>query len=113
MNSDKIFYATLGLVIIMLGISAIIGLYLQMEILAIIMLWILTAGIILAVAGAITIPKSKNTATLQMITGVLFVCISAGVLAVVLNLLNIYVALAIIIVIIGTSVSTLGLFISR
>jgi hypothetical protein len=109
MNSDKMFYAAWGLVIIMAGLCAIFGYYYGIEILGIFMIWLLNVGIILVIFGAATINKSKNTATTQIFAGIILTCISAGALGLFLNIIDAVVSVALIIVIIGISILAFGI----
>ena len=109
MNSDKIFYATWGLVVIMAGLCAIIGMALELEIIGIFMLWLLSVGIILVVVGIISLGKSKTAANIQIVVGMLLVVVSGGILAVYLELLDTYVTLAIIVIIVGVSIAAMGM----
>jgi hypothetical protein len=109
MKADKIFYASWGLVLIMAGICAIIGLSLQWDILSIVLLWLISVGIILIVAGVITLSSDRKTAILQMLAGVLCSTITLGILAIYLQVLDVYVTFALIIIIVGVSVIAIGI----
>jgi len=108
MNGDKIFYGTWGAVILMIGVCVILGMYLSLDVLEIFTLWILCVGAILFIAGIVSIKASKKSATIQMITGTLLVTISVGTLATFLKLLDVYVTLAIIVIVAGVTTVALG-----
>ena len=109
MNADKIFYATWGLVIIFIGISAIIGMFFSLDIFGTFLLWLLCVGAILTVVGSITLTKKRGTALTQIGAGMTLVVIAAGVLAIFLQILNVYVTLAIIIIFLGLGIAALGM----
>jgi hypothetical protein len=109
MNTDKIFYATWGAVIIMIGICVLLGMYLNLEIIGTTLLWLFSVGIILLTVGIATVGKDKNTATLQMITGMILSSVTIGGLVLIKNLLDVYQTLAIILIIVGVSIVAIGL----
>jgi len=109
MNPDRIFYGTWGLVILMIGICVILGKLFSLDVLGIFTLWVLSVGAILVIVGIITINTSKKTATMQMGAGMLLVVISAGAMAILLKLLDVYITLAIIIIFVGAGIASLGL----
>ena len=109
MNSDKIFYATCGLVVIMAGFCAIIGMSLKLGIPSIFMLWLLSLGIILVVVGIISLVKIRTATNIQIVVGVLLVVVSGGTLAIYLELLDVYVTLAIIVIIVGVCITAMGM----
>jgi len=109
MKADKIFYATWGLVIIMAGICAIIGLRLQLDLWSIVMVWLICVGIILIAAGFVTLSSDRKTAILQILVGELCMTITLGVLAIYLHVLDIYLTFALISIIVGVSVIAVGM----
>jgi hypothetical protein len=108
MKADKIFFASWGLVIIMAGVCAIIGLSFQWDFWSIVMLWLFSVGMILIVAGIISIPADRKTAILQIMAGELLATITLGILAIHLRLLDMYIIFALIIIIVGGSVIAIG-----
>jgi hypothetical protein len=109
MNTDKIFYATWGAVIIMIGICVLLGMYLNLEIIGTTLLWLFSVGIILLTVGIATAGKDKNTATLQMITGMILSSVTIVGLVLIKDLLDVYQTLAIILIIVGVSIVAIGL----
>jgi hypothetical protein len=109
MKSDKIFYASWGLALILIGVCIIIGLGLHLDFWTTFMLWLLSVGILLVIVGIITASTDRKTAILQVITGELLAAISLGILAIYLHILDVYVTLGLIIIIIGGSVIFIGL----
>jgi hypothetical protein len=109
MGSDRIYYGTWGLVILMLGVSILLGIFFSFDVLGIVTLWVLSSGVILILIGVISVLKfRRSTARLQIGVGMLFVLISAGVFAVILRLFNIYLMFGIIIIVGGISIGVLG-----
>lgn len=109
MKTDKIFFASWGFVIIMAGVCTIIGLSFQWDFWSIVMLWLLSDGVILTVAGLIAVPKDRKTAILQITAGGLLATITLGFLAIHLRLLDMYITFALIIIIVGGIVIAVGL----
>lgn len=109
MRSDKIFYAIWGLVIIMAGVCAIVGLGFQWDFLSTLMLWLVIVGVILIIVGIITASTDINTAITQIIAGDLLTTITLGILVIHLHLLDLYITFALIIIIIGVSVIAIGM----
>ena len=109
MKSDKIFFAIWGLVIIMAGICAIIGLSFQWDFWSIVMLWLLCVGAILIAAGLISVPSNRKTAILQITTGGLLATITLGILAIHLRILDMYMTFALIIIIVGGTIIAIGM----
>jgi len=83
--------------------------YLSLDVLEIFTLWILCVGAILFIVGIISIKASRKSATIQMITGTLLVAISAGTLVTFLKLLDVYITLAIIVIVAGVTIVALGM----
>jgi uncharacterized membrane protein HdeD (DUF308 family) len=109
MNLDKLFYATWGFVFILAGISAIFGIYLKLDLFSTIMIWLISVGIMLVIAGLLNMKEAKRNGILQMVLGFLFVVISASVLTVVLEIINILLSIAIIIILIGIIIIAMSL----
>ncbi len=110
MGSNKIFYGAWGLVILMLGVSIILGVFYSMNVLGVIALWVLSIGVILILVGMITLLGLHNNAgRLQIGMGLLFVLVTAGAFAVTLRLLNVYITLGIIFIIGGISFGIMGM----
>ncbi len=110
MGSNKIFYGAWGLVILMLGVSIILGVYLSMSVLGVIALWVMSIGVILILVGMLTLLTLHNNAgRLQIGMGLLFVLVTAGAFAVTLQLLSVYITLGIIFIIGGISFGILGM----
>jgi len=109
MNTDKIFYGAWGSVIIMIGVAALLGMYFELGIEGAVLIWLFLVGLILLIAGIFTAIKDKNTATLQMIVGMILSVISIGLLAVYKELFDLYITIAIIIIVIGLSIVAIGL----
>lgn len=109
MNTDKIFYATWGAVVIMIGVAALIGMYFELGIEGAALIWLFFVGIILLSVGMFTATKDKSTATLQMMVGMILSVISIGVLAVYKKLFGTYETVAIIVIVLGLSIIAIGL----
>ncbi len=109
MGSNKLFYGTWGLIILMLGVSIILGVTFQMNVLGVVTLWVLSIGAILILVGVISLKLKRNTGRLQIALGILFVLVSAGVITVTLQFLNVYLTLGIILIVGGISIGALGL----
>jgi uncharacterized membrane protein HdeD (DUF308 family) len=110
MGSDKLYYGTLGLVILMLGVSIILGVFFSMNVLGVVTLWVLSIGVILILVGVLSLLKlHRNSGRSQIGLGLLLVLISSGVFMVILQLFNIYVTLGIILIAGGMSIGALGL----
>jgi hypothetical protein len=109
MKADKIFFVIWGLVIIMAGICAIIGLSFQWDFLSILMFWLVSVGVILIVAGLISLSTDKKTASMRILQGEVLATITLGILVIHLRLLDMYLTFALIIIIFGVSVIALGI----
>ena len=109
MKADKIFFAGCGLVIIMAGICAIIGLSFQWDFLSIVMAWLISVGVILIVVGLISVTTDRKTAILQILTGELLATITLGILVMHLALLDIYIIFALILIIVGGTIIAVGI----
>jgi len=109
MEKDKIFYATWGLVIIFIGLSAIIGMLLSLDIVGIFLVWLFLVGALLVIVGGISIRNNRSTALLQIGTGMVLVLVSAGSLAVFLEVLDVYVTIALIIIFMGIGIVAIGM----
>ena len=109
MNFDKLFYATWGFVLILAGISAILGIYLQIDLFSTIMIWLISVGIMLTIVGILNMNEPNKTGLMQMILGLLFVVFSASILSVILELINILVSVALIIILIGIIIVAMSL----
>lgn len=110
MGSDKLYYGTWGLIILMLGVSIILGVSFSMNVLEVVTLWVLSIGAILILVGMISLLKlHNNSGRFQIGMGLLFVLVSAGVITVTLQLLNVYLTIGIILIVGGISIGVLGL----
>ena len=113
MNADKLFIATWGLVVILAGVCAIVGLSFELAAIGIVSLWLLCVGLVLTIVGLLTLKKDQKTGTYQTIAGVLLFAVFTGAFAVITNLLDIYVTIALIIIIVGVGILTLALLRKR
>lgn len=110
MGSDKLYYGTFGLIILMLGVSIILGVSFSLSVLGVMTLWVLSIGIILILVGGISLLMlHRNSGRSQIGLGMLFVLISTGVFMVILQLFNIYITLGIILIAGGCSIGAFGL----
>jgi len=109
MGSNKLFYGTWGLIILMLGVSIILGVLFSMNVLGVVTLWVLCIGGILILVGVISLLKLHHSSgRLQIGMGILFILVSAGVFTVILQLLNVYITVGIILIVGGISIGVLG-----
>jgi hypothetical protein len=103
MEFDRIFYASWGFILIIVGLCAIIGMFLELSLLAIIILWFLFIGFLLVIIGSLNQIKNGKNNPFIILLGLVIVVGSAVILTVLLELINIYIAISIIIIIAGVS----------
>ena len=109
MRSDKIFYMSWGIAIILIGVCVIIGLGFHLDLGITFILWLLSVGILIVILAMITSTINRKTALSQLITGEIITAISLGTLAIYFQVLDSLIALSLIIIIIGGGVIVLGM----
>ena len=108
MDGDRMFYNAWGAAIIMLGVCVIFGWLAGTGAGGIFMFWLLSVGAILVLVGAATLQEKPGTARTQIGGGMALVVISAGVLAVAMELLHPIATLAVIIIFVGIGIMAMG-----
>ncbi len=108
MNGDRMFYNAWGAAIVMLGMCVIFGWLFEVGAGGVFLFWILSVGAILVVVGTLTLQDKKSVARTQIGAGMALVVVSAGILAVALELLHPVATLAVIIIFVGIGIMALG-----